>query len=102
MEQILHALVPFAVFGFPATVAIAFRWMRHRERMAGQASAGPAAAAEARLVRLEQAMDAVMAEVERVGEGQRFVTRLLAERRGAPGQDARAARRVHDDARVAS
>jgi hypothetical protein len=30
--------------------------------------------------RLEQAIDAIAVELERVGEGQRFVTKLLAER----------------------
>ena len=30
-----------------------------------------------RMSRLEQAMDAVAVEVERVGEGQRYVTRVL-------------------------
>lgn len=33
----------------------------------------------ARLERMEQAMDAIAIEIERVSEGQRFVTRLLAE-----------------------
>jgi hypothetical protein len=37
-----------------------------------------------RLERIEQAIDAIAIEVERVSEGQRFVTRLLAER-GGPG-----------------
>jgi hypothetical protein len=36
-----------------------------------------------RLERMEQAMDAIAIEVERVSEGQRFVTRLLSERGGA-------------------
>ena len=84
MDEILHALVPFAVFGFPATVAIAFRWFRHRERMAaGAARHDPAV--EARLARLEQALDGVAIEMERMGEGQRFVTRLLADRAAERG-----------------
>jgi hypothetical protein len=33
-----------------------------------------------RLERIEQGMDAIAIEVERVSEGQRFVTRLLSER----------------------
>jgi hypothetical protein len=37
-----------------------------------------------RLARLEHAVDAIAVEVERVSEGQRFVTRLLAESRGQP------------------
>ena len=36
-----------------------------------------------RLERMEQAIDSIAIEVERISEGQRFVTRLLAER---PGQ----------------
>lgn len=36
-----------------------------------------------RLERMEQAMDAIAIEVERVSEGQRFVTRLLAENHAA-------------------
>ncbi len=37
-------------------------------------------AADARLAHIEQAIDAMAVEIERVAEGQRFVTRLLAER----------------------
>ena len=36
-----------------------------------------------RLSRIENAIDAMAIEVERISEGQRFVTRLLAERDGA-------------------
>ncbi|HEY5544881.1 MAG TPA: hypothetical protein VIK50_02405 [Gemmatimonadaceae bacterium] len=36
---------------------------------------------EERLERMEQAIDAVATEVERVADGQRFTSRLLAERR---------------------
>lgn len=35
---------------------------------------------EARLERMEQALDAVAVEVERISEGQRFTTKLLSER----------------------
>jgi hypothetical protein len=37
-----------------------------------------------RLERLEQGMDAIAIEIERVSEGQRFVTRLLSDAHGAP------------------
>jgi hypothetical protein len=33
-----------------------------------------------RIGRIEQAVDAIAMEVERIGEGQRFTTKLLAER----------------------
>jgi hypothetical protein len=45
----------------------------------GDASELPARAAATRFDRLEQAVDAIAREVERVCEGQRFVTKLLAE-----------------------
>lgn len=37
-----------------------------------------------RLARIEQAVDAIALEVERISEGQRFTTRLLADRAQAP------------------
>ncbi|MEO6526685.1 MAG: hypothetical protein ABIP93_08695 [Gemmatimonadaceae bacterium] len=43
----------------------------------------PAVESTQRLERMEQAMDAIAIEIERVSEGQRFVTRLLSERGGA-------------------
>ena len=41
---------------------------------------GSVARLEARLERMEQAIDAMANEVERVAEGQRFTSRLLADR----------------------
>jgi len=73
-------IVP-VTFGIPALVVLAFRWFKHRERMAPLAPPAEAPhALEARLARIEQAVEAVAIEMERVSEGQRFVTRLLAER----------------------
>ena len=43
-----------------------------------------------RLERMEQAIDAISVEVERISEGQRFVTRLLSERAQAPALGAAA------------
>jgi hypothetical protein len=37
-----------------------------------------------RLARLEQAVEAIAVEVERIGEGQRFATKLLSERTADP------------------
>ncbi len=37
-----------------------------------------------RLARMEQAVDAIAVEVERVSEGQRFVSKLMTERNAAP------------------
>jgi hypothetical protein len=73
-------IVP-ATFGIPAAVVLAFRWFRHKEQMATLAPGRDhTAGVEARLERMEQVMDAMAVEIERIGEGQRFVTKLLAER----------------------
>ena len=96
MHDVLKNLIPFAVFGFPAAVTVAFRWFKHRERMARQGDpqhAPHTAVLEARLARMEQTLESVAAEVERVSEGQRFVTRLLAERPPAALPDLPAATR---------
>ena len=51
---------------------------------------------DARMARLEQAVESIALEVERISEGQRFTTRLLAERApadrvgSAPGPERRA------------
>jgi hypothetical protein len=68
-----------AVFGIVALTAQT--WFKHRERMATlKRPAAPAAAIEARLEQLEQSVEAIAVEMERVGEGQRFLTRILSER----------------------
>jgi hypothetical protein len=41
-----------------------------------------------RMTRIEQAVDAIAIEVERMSEGQRFTTRLLAEQFGEQGREA--------------
>lgn len=85
-------IVP-AVFGIPAAVLYARMWFKHKEKMASlHAERRPEDLAIAqRLERIEQAVDAIAVEMERMGEGQRFVTKLLAERApGAPPSAARA------------
>jgi hypothetical protein len=73
-------VVPF-VFGIPASVLLARMWFRHKEKMAGlKGTTAADSAVEARLARIEDAVEAIAIEVERMGEGQRFVTKLLAER----------------------
>ena len=62
--------------GVPFVRALIRRW----ERQPLQPSVPPEVAA--RLERIEQAVDAVAIEVERISEGQRFTTKLLSERAG--------------------
>jgi hypothetical protein len=40
----------------------------------------------ARMERIEQALDSIAVEVERISENQRYTTRLLAEREGVPSR----------------
>lgn len=60
---------------FPLTVAFAVRMLR---RGARAAAAFPSAVAD-RIARIENAVDTIALEVERISEGQRFVTRLMSE-----------------------
>ena len=53
------------------------RWRRRGDRAAARDAAG----SDPRIDRLSHAVDAIAVEVERIGEGQRFVTQLLAESR---------------------
>ena len=61
--------------GFPIAVALARNLLRRGSRAVAPA---PAASNE-RMDRLEQAVDAIAIEVERISEGQRYMTRLLTE-----------------------
>jgi hypothetical protein len=64
------------------TVGFAIAWVRARERALRTRievlSPAPVTAASA--TQLERAIEAIAIEVERISEGQRFTTRLLAER----------------------
>jgi hypothetical protein len=71
---VLFVMTGFTIVGLPLARALARKW----DRESGQ----PKVPAEmtARLERMEQAIDAIAIEVERISEGQRFTTRLLSER----------------------
>jgi hypothetical protein len=60
--------------GIPLVRGLVRRWDRRDARPAMPADT------TARLERIEQAVDAMSIEVERIAEGQRFVTRMLSER----------------------
>jgi SpoVK/Ycf46/Vps4 family AAA+-type ATPase len=67
-----------------STLGFAVAWIRARERAirAEQRAAPVLDGADARVDRLEQAVESIVVEVERMSEGQRFVSRLLTERQG--------------------
>ena len=76
-------IVP-AIVLIPAAVVTARMWLAHKEKMAGLSAGRPGALMGelmGRIARIEQAVDSISVEVERISEGQRFVTKLLAEPR---------------------
>lgn len=74
-------IVPI-VFGLPAAVAITRMYFKHQEKMAElQRGSGANPEISQRLERVESSIEAIAVEMERVGEGQRFVTKLLSERK---------------------
>ena len=73
-------IVPF-VFAIPGAVIITKMWFSHKEKMAGlRGGRQGSAITDARFERIEQAVESIAIEMERVSEGQRFVTKLLIDR----------------------
>jgi hypothetical protein len=72
------ACAPIIAIGVPIARAYA------RRLEAKPATASVPHDMAARLQRMEQAIDSIAVEVERISEGQRFTTKLLAERVPAP------------------
>jgi hypothetical protein len=71
------SIVATIFIGFPLAMAIARNTWRRASRR--EAAGLPAPESTQRMDRLEQAVDAIAIEVERISEGQRFMTRLLTE-----------------------
>jgi hypothetical protein len=88
-DYVLGGLFMLIVF-LPLSVALARRIWR---RSAAVVTSFPREIAE-RLARMEQAIEATSLEVERIGEGQRFLTRLFTEGEGARALSAGAAQPV--------
>jgi chaperonin cofactor prefoldin len=63
-------------------VGIVYLWRRRRAKRMGTAKPAQIVESNSRLERLEQGMEAIAIEIERISEGQRFVTKLLAESHG--------------------
>lgn len=86
MGEVRHAMVHVAL-----TVAGAWlTWQLVARRRAGEAglvgtpSSTSSGELGRRLTNLEQSLDAIALEVERVGEGQRYMTRVFADRGKGP------------------
>ena len=68
------AIVPITAIGWPLARAAARRMEQ------GASTPRIPTDVSARLERMEQAIDSIAVEVERISEGQRFTTKLLADR----------------------
>ena len=67
------------LLGFPLVITLARNLWKRGTRKAAVAQQQISPAVEQRLERVEQGVDAIAIEIERISEGQRFVTRLLSE-----------------------
>jgi hypothetical protein len=72
-------LIAGTVFSGIALVIVAIAFARRLWKGATKVVTQIPAAFEARLTRFEQSLDAVAIEIERVSEGQRFLTKVLSE-----------------------
>lgn len=79
-----HDLIPIVMFvTIGATIVglpIARAFARRIDRQSSPTALAPETAA--RLERMEQAIDTIALEIERISEGQRFTTKLLSDRGG--------------------
>ena len=72
------SIVPITAIGWPIARAYARRMDQESTR------AHIPNEVTSRLERMEQAIDSIAVEVERISEGQRFTTKLLSDRTSAP------------------
>ena len=80
--EVLIALGAFTTVGISIKViaSAVLKAQENKLKHANPGMIGLGAAAEARLERMEQAVDAIAIEIERISEGQRFTTKLLSDR----------------------
>lgn len=90
-----EVIVPLGFFASVVAVVLFRPLIKVMGRKVDAEAKRPAIPAEmsARLERMEQSIDAIAVEIERISEGQRFTTKLLAEVRDTPVPSLPAARR---------
>lgn len=77
--EVIIALGAFTAFTVSVSV-VARTMLRAQENKLRSAGSGLHSETSARIERIEQAVDAIAIEIERISEGQRFTTRLLSDR----------------------
>ena len=96
-------VISIAFFVTCAIIAIGLpiaRALARRSDRRSVAEPGTDAETRARLERIEQAVDAIAVEVERISEGQRFTTKVLSDSRALPQPDPAAALAERDRSAV--
>jgi hypothetical protein len=85
MEDPAKAIIAVSLFVSLAysVRAIALATVAHKREGVRKEEEAPSLT-ETRLARIEQAVDAIALEVERISEGQRFTTKLLSEQNRVP------------------
>ena len=88
IERAAQAIIALGVCATVAHGGLTFgqRYVRGIEAQKKPSQPDLAPDVQDRMLRIEQAVDAIAIEVERMSEGQRFTTRLLAERFGEPAR----------------
>jgi hypothetical protein len=79
--QILEIVAPtgIAIVFIISGAAVLYNWIDKRAKRVGPVDSAAQARIEERLNHLATAVDAIALEVERISEGQRFTTKLLAD-----------------------
>jgi hypothetical protein len=78
-----EAYIVFTIFMFVFLLPLSIAWARRIWRRSATVVTSIPREISERLARMEQAVEATAVEVERIGEGQRFLTRLFTEGEGA-------------------
>lgn len=79
-EEEMVAMVVFFIAAAISVKVVASTWLKHHENKMKYMSAPRDVEVAARMQRIEQALDSIAIEVERISENQRFTTKLLTER----------------------
>ena len=81
-HSVVAVLVPLGFFTMVTAIVVGLPLARAFARRMDQQTVPPRTPSDvtARLERMEQAIDSIAVEIERISEGQRFTTKLLAER----------------------
>jgi hypothetical protein len=81
LRQVAQLMTLLGVVGIVCGSGVLMMWLRTRSRRQAAPELSPRLdEIVARMERLDSAVDAIAVEIERISEGQRFTTRLLAER----------------------